>query len=218
MLRVGLTGGLGSGKSTVAELFAALGAHVLSADEIGRAMMQPGEAVYAAIVARFGSAVVLADGRLDRAELARLAFAEGRVEELNAIVHPATIARQEELAATIAAKDADAVVIVESALIFETKYGGENGWRKRFDKLVLVAAPEEVKIARFVARCSGGAEITDAKRGELEAEARRRLDQQIGDEQKTALCDYVLTNSGALAELQWQVDRLWPILVDAARG
>jgi dephospho-CoA kinase len=218
MLRVGLTGGLGSGKSTVAGLFAALGAHVLSADEIGRALMQSGEAVHAAIVDHFGLGVVSADGRLNRAELARLAFAEGRVEELNAIVHPATIARQEELAATIALEEKNAVVIVESALIFETKYGGENGWRKRFDKLVLVAAPEEIKIARFVARCSGGAEITDAKRRELEAEARRRLDQQIGDEQKAALCDYVLTNSGALAELQWQVDRLWPILVDAARG
>jgi dephospho-CoA kinase len=216
MLRVGLTGGLGSGKSTAAGLFAALGAHVLSADEIGRAMMEPGERVYTAIVMHFGPSVVSADGRLNRAELARLAFAEKRVEELNAIVHPATIARQEELAAAIAVKEAHAVVIVESALIFETKYGGENGWRKRFDKLVLVAAPEEIKIVRFVARCSGGAEITEKKREELEAEARRRLSQQIGDEQKAALCDYVLTNRGSLAELQWQVDRLWPILLAQA--
>ena len=212
MLRVGLTGGLGSGKSTAAGLFAALGAHVLSADEIGRALMQPGEAVYAAIVEHFGSGVVSADGRLKRAELARLAFADGRVEELNAIVHPATIARQEELAAAIASQDRDAVVMVESALIFETKYGGENGWRKRFDKLVLVTAPEEVKIARFVARCTSGAAITEAKREELEAEALRRLAQQIGDEQKAGWCDYVLTNGGTLAELQWQVDQLWPIL------
>ena len=217
MLRVGLTGGLGSGKSTAAGLFAALGAYVLSADEIGRAMMQPGESVYAAIVERFGSGMVLADGRLDRGELARLAFADGRVEELNAIVHPAAIARQEKLTNEIAARDAGAVVMVESALIFETKFGGEGGWRQRFDRLILVTAPETVKIARFVARVTAGAELTEARREELEAEARRRLEQQIGDEQKASWCDYVLANGGALAELQWQVDQLWPILVAAAR-
>ncbi len=88
MLRVGLTGGLGSGKSTAAKLFAAHGAHVLQSDAIGRELMQPGQAVYAAIVQHFGPGVVLPDGRLDRAALAQIAFAEGRVEELNAIVHP----------------------------------------------------------------------------------------------------------------------------------
>ena len=97
MLRVGLTGGLGSGKSTAARLFAALGAHVLQSDAIGRELMEPGQAVYAAIAAHFGDGVVLADGRLDRGKLARIAFADGRVEELNAIVHPAVIAREAEL-------------------------------------------------------------------------------------------------------------------------
>src|SRR5947209_14528079 len=109
MLRVGLTGGLGSGKSTAARLFAQHGAHVLSADEIGREMMQPGQLVYAAIVQHFGPAIVLSDGQLDRAALARIAFSEGRVEELNAIVHPAVIARQTELADVIFARDPHAV-------------------------------------------------------------------------------------------------------------
>lgn len=216
MLRVGLTGGLGSGKTTAGRLFAALGAHVLSADAIGRELMERGQAVYAAIVAHFGEGVVMADGRLDRAALARIAFAEGRVEELNAIVHPATIARQAELSEEIFARDRGAVVMVESALIFETKHGGA-GWRRRFDRLILVAAPDEVKIARFVARSAGEGVVTAERREELEAEARRRLTQQMSDEKKSALCDYVLTNGGALTELEWQVDQLWPILKDAAR-
>ena len=221
MLRVGLTGGLGSGKSTAARLFAALGAHVLQSDAIGRELMEPGQSVYAAIVDHFGKAVVLPDGNLDRAALAKIAFADGRVEELNAIVHPAVIARQAALSEAIAAHDPHAVVIVESALIFETKYRAstdETGkpWHSRFDKLILVTAPEEVKIARFVARTAEAVPITADRRADLEAEARRRLEQQISDDQKTALCDYVLTNGGPLKELEWQVDQLWPILKAAA--
>jgi dephospho-CoA kinase len=221
MLRVGLTGGLGSGKSTAARLFAALGAHVLQSDAIGRELMEPGQAVYAAIAAHFGDGVVLADGMLDRGKLARIAFADGRVEELNAIVHPAVIAREAELSEEIRARDARAVVMVESALIFETKYGGSRGaagagWQGRFDRIVLVTAPEEVKIARFVARSAAGEALSEERRAGLEEEARRRIAQQIPDEQKSALCDYVLTNGGALTELEWQVDQLWPILQAAA--
>jgi dephospho-CoA kinase len=226
MLRVGLTGGLGSGKSTAARLFAAHGAHVIQADTIGRELMEPGQVVYAAIVDHFGEDVVLPDGRLDRGVLAKIAFADGRVEELNAIVHPAAIARQVELSETIFARDPQAIVIVESALIFETKYGEtkygstqtDDGarWHSRFDRIILVTAPEEVKIARFVARSSAGDVISEERRTQLEAEARRRLAQQISDEQKSALCDYVLTNGGPLSELEWQVDQLWPILKVAA--
>jgi dephospho-CoA kinase len=216
MLRVGLTGGLGSGKSTASSLFAALGAYVLQSDEIGRDLMQPGQAVYAAIVAHFGKGVELPEGGLDRAALARLAFADGRVEELNAIVHPAVIARQEEMASAIGVKDPRAVVIVESALIFETKFGGAEGWRRRFDRVILVTAPEDVKIARFVARAAGDAELTPEARLGLEAEAARRLEQQIPDERKASWCDYVLTNGGSVKELEWQVDQLWPILRSVA--
>jgi dephospho-CoA kinase len=218
MLRVGLTGGLGSGKSTAARLFAALGAHVLQSDAIGRELMGPGQPVYAAIVAHFGDSVVSADGTLDRSALARIAFAEGRVEELNAIVHPAVIARQAELSEAVFARDAAAVVMVESALIFETNYGGAARWQSRFDRIILVTAPEELKIARFVARAAPKGSLSEVHTAELEAEARRRLAQQIPDERKSALCDYVLTNDGALTELEWQVDQLWPILKAAATG
>src|SRR6267154_732744 len=181
MLRVGLTGGLGSGKSTAARLFAALGAHVLQSDMIGRELMEPGQAVYATIVDHFGNGVMQPGGRLDRVALAKIAFDDGRVEELNAIVHPAVIARQAELTEAIFQQDRRAIVMVESALIFETKYGetkyGETkssqtkpGEAKhgdsqatekarrhnRFDRIILVTAPEEVKIARFVARFAAG--------------------------------------------------------------
>jgi dephospho-CoA kinase len=211
MLRVGLTGGLGSGKSTAAAMFAAHGAYVLSADEIGRELMQPGQAVYAAIVARFGDSVVAADGSLDRPALARIAFGEGRIEELNAIVHPATIARQAELIEEIGARDPAAVIILESALIFETKHGGE-GFRDRFDKIIVVTAPRELKIARFIERVAGGSTLSPERRDALTSDARRRLSQQIDDEQKAANSDYVLTNAGSVAELQARVDALWPRL------
>ena len=232
MLRVGLTGNLGSGKSTAAHMFAALGAHILNADELGRELMQPGKSIHAAIAHHFGPAVVLSDGTLDRAALARIAFTDGRLEELNAIVHPAVIERQMLLCHAIERRDPDAVVIVESALIFETKFGetkfGEvkltegrpatpsERWQHRFDRIILVTAPEGIKIARFIARSSPNQSLTPERRDELEAEAHRRLAQQIPDDRKSSLCDYILANSGARNELEWQVDRLWPILQSAA--
>jgi len=216
VLRVGLTGGLGSGKSTTAGLFAALGAHILSADEIARGLMQPGQPVYDRIVAAFGPSAVRPNGQLDRPALARIAFTAGRAEELNAIIHPATIARQAELTAEIAARDPHAVVIVESALIFETRYGGPDGWRHRFDKLILVTAPEELRIARFIARSAAGQALSPDETAVLEADAHRRIAQQLPDDHKAALCDYVLTNSGSLTELEWQIDQLWPLLRSAA--
>lgn len=217
MLRVGLTGSLGSGKSTAAKLFAAHGAQVLQSDAIGRELMEPGQAVYTRIVAHFGDKVVLPDGMLNRPALANLAFADGRADELNAIVHPAVIARQRELVEDIALRNPTAVIMVESALIIEAANGDEAEWQRRFDRLILVTAPEEVKVERFVRRCIGDAKPTDEQIAECEEEARRRLARQMPDEQKMALCDYVLTNDGAVTELEWQVDQLWPILRIAAR-
>jgi dephospho-CoA kinase len=211
MLRVGLTGGLGSGKSTAAAMFAAHGAYVLSADEIGRQLMEPGQEVYAAIVAHFGEAVVAGDGALDRKALARIAFQNGRIEELNAIVHPATIARQAEVIEEIRARDPSAVVMIESALIFETRHGGK-GFRDRFDKIIAVRASEDRKIARFIERSLHRVAPSDERVAELDAEARRRLGRQIDDDRKSLLADYVLTNNGSLEDLQTQVGSLWAIL------
>jgi dephospho-CoA kinase len=183
-----------------------LGAHVLSADEIARGLMEPGTAVFAAIVARFGAGVVGVDGRLDRAGLARIAFGDGRVEELNAIVHPATIRLQGEIASKIFEEEPDAVVVVESALIFETKYGETkygDGWRDRFDRMVLVTAAEELKVSRFVERSGGGDRVA------LEAEARRRLARMIPDEVKAGECDFVIENDGSVEELRGRVEEVW---------
>src|ERR1700756_3094438 len=107
MLRVGLTGGLGSGKSTVGQMFAARGVYVISADEVGRLLMQPGEVVYQRIVAHFGPEVVRGDGTLNRPLLAELAFRQGRLDELNQIVHPAVIAAQEKWAEELFAREPD---------------------------------------------------------------------------------------------------------------
>jgi len=214
MLRVGLTGDLGSGKSTVARMLAERGAVVFSSDEMGRALMQPGQPVFAEIVERFGPGVVAADGSLDRKKLAALAFdrANPRVEELNAIVHPAVIAAQAEQLAALAVKRPDAIAVVESALIFSTRYGstkyGPGGsWRERFDRVVLVTAPEEQKVARFVDRAAAGRELSSEERAAIEADARRRLAVQRNDEYAGDCL--VLHNDGDIEQLEVQVEAVW---------
>ncbi len=216
MLRVGLTGDLGSGKSTVARMFAERGAVVLSSDEMGRVMMQPGQPVYASIVERFGKGVVAEDGSLDRRELARLAFSGGRAEELNAIVHPAVIAEQARQIAELARTDPDAIVVVESALIFTTKHApaGEP-WSKRFDCVVLVTAPEAQKISRYVERVAAGRTLNAEERDSLEADARRRLAMQSANEEHAAEC-FVIRNDDGLEALERQMRSIWAKLLQKA--
>jgi dephospho-CoA kinase len=210
MLRVGLTGGLGSGKTTISAMFAAHGAHILSADEIGRGLMEPGNAVFGEIVRVFGTSIVTNSGSIDRAALARSAFTSGRIEELNRIIHPAVIAEQEHRAQQIFARDTNAVVIVESALIFEASRG-ENipGWHERFDKLILVTSPERLKLDRFIARVSAGRTLSPAERTAIEVDGRARMAAQIPDAAKIPLCDYVLENSGPLKKTEEAVARIW---------
>jgi dephospho-CoA kinase len=208
MLRTGLTGGLGSGKSSVAAFFRECGAIVLEADAIARELMEPGCEVFGRIVERFGPGVVRPDGSLDRAGLAQLAFREGHLAEINRIVHPPTIAEQERRMREIFARDPRAVVVVESALIFEAEAGGSApGWRQRFDRIVLVTAPDELKVQRFVARIlppEAGAE----RRSEVERDARARLAAQIPDSEKVPLCDYVIDNSGTIEATRAQAERV----------
>jgi len=214
MLRAGLTGGLGSGKTTVAAMFRSLGAHVIEADAVGRELMSPGQAVYRDIVQHFGPEVVNADGTLNRRLLADLSFRQKRLPELNRIVHPPVIAAQQEWAERIFADDPNAVVIVESALIFEADaQGTAPGWRKRFDRIILVTVPDEMKIARYLARMANSA--TPQK--DLETDARARLAAQIPDEQKIPQCDYVIRNDGTLDETREQVNRAFAELSAAGR-
>ena len=212
MLRVGLTGDLGSGKSTVARMLAERGAVVLSSDEMGRAMMRPGEPVYAAIVERFGPGVVFPDGTLDRRELARIAFAGKRLEELNAIVHPAVIAEQAQLIDELSRTKPDAIVIVESALIFSTRHGGAGQkWSDRFDEILLVTAPENVKIARFVERASDDRNLSSEELAALEIDARRRLKVQRSSTAQEQDC-IVIRNNGDVATLEARVTDVWRAL------
>lgn len=201
-------------------MFAARGAVVLSADELARSLMQPGQAVFDAIVQHFGPTVLRPDGTLDRPALSRLAFAGGRAEELNALVHPPTIALQDQLSSEAFDRNPSAIVVVESALIFETPHGALPGvnsatienpaWTARFDSLILVTAPEEQKIARFVAR-SGAADPVASKA--LAEEARRRLAQMIPDAEKVPRCEFVLRNDGTLDLLEQQVEAVWTVLL-----
>jgi dephospho-CoA kinase len=218
MVRVGLTGGLGSGKSTVAAILRELGAEVIEADELGRALMEPGHAVYDEIVAEFGPEVVRPDGKLDRARLADLAFRGNRLDALNAIVHPAVIAAQGDWMREVFAKNPKAVAVVESALIFEVerdarRRGESEGvlsyWRRRFDRVLVVTAPEEVRIARYVARLSPSG--WDEK---VAADARSRVARQLSDAVKVSRADYVLENTGDLAALRAQVKAVWKQLVE----
>jgi dephospho-CoA kinase len=217
MLRVGLTGDLGSGKSTVAEMLAARGAILFSSDEMARAMMSPGEKVYAEIVAHFGRDVLAADLTLDRRKLAALAFdpAKPRIAELNAIVHPAVIAAQAEQFAELA--KTHAIAVVESALLFSAQTAaGEKPWRERFDRILLVTAPERAKIARFVERIAAGRELSSAERAAAEADAMRRLRVQHQTAEHAAEC-LVLRNDGSLAELELQVEAAWRELFQMER-
>jgi dephospho-CoA kinase len=217
MLQVGLTGGLGSGKTTVAGIFAELGAAVISADQLGRQLMQPGEPVYAASVETFGQAVVRGDGSLDRKALAELAFQHNQAGKLNHIVHPAVIAAEEEWMRGVFAADAQRVAIVESALIFEAeKWGTAPDWVQRFDKLILVVVPDEVKIARFVSRMMAN-DGPDSRREALIQDARARMAAQIPDQEKAGRCEYVIDNSGSIGKTRKRVEEIYRELVQAAQ-
>jgi len=196
MLRAGLTGGIACGKSAVAEMFASLGAHILNADILAHELYRPGEPVYKKLVKRFGREIVKADGAIDRSKLAALAFDGGRVEDLNRIVHPAVIVRQQELMAVIGAKDPNAVVLAEAALIFEAGAG------ERFDKIIVVTCKQEQKAARLARRMG----IDEAA---AQVEVERRMKSQIPDEEKARRADYVIDNSCSLEETRRQVEKVF---------
>jgi len=196
LLRIGLTGGLGCGKTTVASMMAARGAHVIQADHIAHQLMQPGQEVYTAVVRHFGGGIVQPDGMIDRGKLAEAAFGGGRVEELNRLVHPAVIAYQQEWMQRIEEQEPQAIAVVEAALILEA---GVNG---RFDRLVVVTCPKEQKIERYAQRIAAqGGDLKEAR-----AEAERRIAAQMPDEEKIKVADYVIDNSGPLTATQRQVE------------
>jgi dephospho-CoA kinase len=189
---VGLTGGVGSGKSTVARLLAERGAEVIDADALAREVVEPGRPGFEAVVARFGPAVVGPDGALDRPALAALVFRDPAARaDLNAIVHPLVA---EETLRRVADLPERSVVVMDVPLLVEAARGG-------YHAVVVVEAPEDARLERLAAR------------GMDPADARARMTAQATDAERRALADVVLDNSGSPADLERQVDALWADLV-----
>ena len=204
MLKLGLTGGIASGKSAAGEMFVKLGAHLIQADAVAHWLMEPGRRVYEEVVRRFGREILNPDGSINRPRLAEVAFgtaggAPQRVKELNEIVHPAVIAEENEWMEDIGRRDPNAIAIVEAALILEAGAGD------RFDRLIVVTCHPEQRIQRL-ARRLGISE--DAAR----AEVTRRMAAQIPDQEKIKAADFVIDNSASLAATEQQVQRVFAAL------
>jgi len=190
VLRVGVTGGIGSGKSTVSRRLAELGAHVVDADAVAREVVEPGQPTLEAIRERFGAAVILPDGTLDRAGLAAVVFADAaELAALDAITGPAIVAR---VAALRDAAPADAVSVYDMPLLVE------RGLWVHEHLSVVVEAGEETRVRRLV-----------EQRGLDADDARRRMAAQATEAQRRAVADVVLPNDGTPAELERAVDALW---------
>ncbi|MFC6881767.1 MULTISPECIES: dephospho-CoA kinase [Actinomadura] len=197
MLKVGLTGGIGSGKSEVSALLDERGALIIDADLIAREVVEPGTPGLAAVVAEFGEEVLLPDGGLDRERVGSIVFADAdRLAALNAIVHPLVGERMGEL---MDAAPSGAIVVYDVPLLTE------NGLAAMYDVVVVVDAPVETQLDRLTSR-----------RGMTEEAARARIAAQASREDRRAIADHVIDNSGSLDDLKTQVDALWEDLTRRA--
>ena len=202
MLRIGLTGGVACGKSTIGAMLKNRGAHFLQADTLAHQLYAPGGETYDAVVRTFGRGILNPDGTINRAKLANAAF-PARIGELNAIVHPAVVAAQNRWMDDMARQDPNGIAVVEAALLIEA------GAAKDFDKVIVVTCGWEQKIARYAQRA--GISLDTAR-----AEVERRSQAQMSDTEKASHADYVIENSGSLAEAEKQVDRIWNELTNVA--
>lgn len=190
MILVGLTGGIGSGKSTVSAALADRGAVIIDADAIVRDIQQPGSPVLAQLAERFGAHVIAADGSLDRAAVAAIAFSDpDALKALNKIVHPAVVAEMNRR--VLAERETDHVVVMDIPLLAENP-------RAELQGVIVIDVPVETQVQRLV-----------EFRGFDEADARARIAKQATREQRQAIADFVVDNSGDLDALAPQVERLW---------
>jgi dephospho-CoA kinase len=191
VLLVGLTGGIGAGKSTVADLLAKRGALIVDADEVARAVVEPGQPALAKLVDRFGAGIVGADGRLDRTALAKIAFVDDESRrDLEAITHPAI---NEEFSRRVAEASVDAIVVLDVPLLVESPQA-----RKRpYETVIVVEAPREIRLARLEAR------------GVDRADAEARMAAQATDDERREIATYVVDNSNDRAALARQIDEVW---------
>lgn len=195
-LVIGLTGGMGVGKSTVAAMLAEGGASVIDVDGVGRAVLEPDGGAYDGVVAAFGDSIVDHDGTIDRAALAAEVFGgAGRLDELEAISHPAI---NEVLAAEVAS--ATSTVVLDMAVLTESRLGWV-GERRLYQRVVVVEAPVELRIRRLV-----------EGRGVSESDAHARIASQASDHDRRLLADLVISNDGDLAALRAEVDRCRPTI------
>ena len=201
MLLVGLTGNIGSGKSTVAQLFSERGATIIDADVLSRRAVEVGTPAFKAIVERWGTSVLAADGAIDRAALRRVVFSDSQqLEQLNKIVHPA-VERMRVALVEQARQRGDRVVVCDIPLLFEKKMTG------KFDRIVLVDAPRPVRLERLV-----------RDRGLRETEAMDIIVAQMPAELKRARADFIIDNDDTLAALDRQVAEIWSSLQQAAES
>jgi dephospho-CoA kinase len=197
MLRVGLTGSIGVGKSFVASVFEELGAHVLDADQTAREVVMPGRPGLKAITDAFGEEILNADGTLDRKQLGALVFAdEAKRRQLNALLHPFIIARQDQILKEWEAKDPDGIGIVDAALMIE------SGGYRRFDKLIVVHCRPEVQLERLMLRDKLSLD-----------EAQRRIDSQMPQEEKQKFADYLIDTSDGFDLTREQTIKVYKALL-----
>jgi len=199
MLLVGLTGNIGSGKSTVAQLLSERGATIIDADVLARRAVEVGTAAYRAIVERWGTSILEPGGMIDRSALRRIVFSEpSELEQLNAVVHP-EVERMRDALVEQARLRGDKLVVCDIPLLFETKT------TDAFDRIVLVDAPRPVRLERLV-----------RERGLRETEAMDMIVAQMPAELKRARADFVIDNKGTLAQLDGRVAEVWGALEQAA--
>jgi dephospho-CoA kinase len=200
LLKLGLTGGIASGKSAVGEMFVKLGAQLIHSDAVAHALLEPGHSVYEQVVRHFGREILNPDGSVNRSRLAEIAFgspgAAPRVKELNQIVHPAVIDHENQWMEEVSCRDPNAIAIVDAALILEA------GTAARFDRLIVVTCRPEQRIQRLARRLA----ISEEAAG---AEVTRRMAAQLPDEEKIKAADFVIDNSGSLDATEEQVKKVF---------
>lgn len=197
---VGLTGGIGVGKSTAARLLASRGATIIDVDQVCKDVIEPGGVAHEAVVARFGAQIVGADGHLDRAELAKVVFSTpDALSDLTNLSHPAA---NEIMAATVAASPANSIVVLDVAVLAE--YPRLGRWPGGgYTSVIVVEAPLDVRLRRLT-----------EQRGMTAADAEARIKSQVSDEERRRVADHVLNNGGDLAALDAQIAELWPLLTE----
>ena len=195
MIRAGLTGGIASGKSTVARMFAALRCVTIDADQIVTQLYQPGRAGHQALVRTYGESILTPDGTIDRRKLADVALATDEdAKKLNALIHPLVFEEQTRLIAAEEAAFGDRVVIVEATLLIE------SGGKSRFDRIIVVDTDPETQVARAVAR------------GMTREEAERRIARQMPREERLRYADYVIDSSGTMSDTETATARVYESL------